>query len=377
MRCHRFVSRSRRPFAIGSSLAVGPDMRADVPIKTSKPLGRLCAALAVVLASGLADSRANATAAAAQDSGRFVWRDLMTRDVAGASRFYGELFGWRFENTKRGERPYVVARSGATPVAGLVDVSAIAGAGPQWLSFMAVADVDKALVLARADGGTVLVEPRDLPLARAAVITDPDGAPLGLAQLRHAVPDPEQPTARQFFWQEYLARDAARGLAFYKRLAGYDSTVSDTRLGRGVLRPAKHSRAGRPVSAAASNGHSVELATLRTHRRSVRARRTRDWPWWSHPGTGRARAPKRIARRHCRSRRRPARLAEVSVLRPMINRRMPVVRVVALAVLIVTALASSSCDSGGGIGVSAGTPARWGGTSGAGPPIFVGGPSRD
>ena len=45
-----------------------------------------------------------------------------------------------------------------------------------------------------------------------------------------------------------------------------------------------------------------------------------------------------------------------------------------LSVLVVAALLSSSCDSGGGgMGVGVSAPVRWGsGTSG--PPIFVGGP---
>ncbi len=45
-----------------------------------------------------------------------------------------------------------------------------------------------------------------------------------------------------------------------------------------------------------------------------------------------------------------------------------------LTVLVVAALLSSSCDSGGGMAVGVGAPTRWGG-GGAGPPIFVGGPS--
>ena len=63
------------------------------------------------------------------------------------------------------------------------------------------------------------------------VIADPQGAPLGLAQLRRDVPDPPTPTPNQFFWQEYLARDAAQALTFYKSLAGYSSSITDSRLG--------------------------------------------------------------------------------------------------------------------------------------------------
>jgi hypothetical protein len=29
--------------------------------------------------------------------GKFVWFDLLTDDVSGAKRFYGELFNWKFE----------------------------------------------------------------------------------------------------------------------------------------------------------------------------------------------------------------------------------------------------------------------------------------
>ena len=166
------------------------------------------------------------------DSGRFVWRDLMSKDVATAKRFYSALFGWRFEDMKRGDRSYSLARLGSEPVAGIVDVSALPNAGPQWLSFMEVADVDKTVAQVQSDGGQILLEPREVPsIARAAVIADPQGAPLGIAQLRRTVADPTQPTASHFFWQEYLAKDAVKGLEFYKRVANYDSKVSDTQLG--------------------------------------------------------------------------------------------------------------------------------------------------
>ena len=158
------------------------------------------------------------------EAGRFVWRDLLTRDVSAAKRFYEDLLGWRFEDTTRNDRPYVLARAGGMLVAGIVDVSANADAAPQWLSYMAVADVDKTVAQVRTDGGTILVEPLNVPIARVAAVADPQGAPLGLAQLRRDIPEPKQATAGQFFWQEYLARDATQALGFYKRLAGYELT---------------------------------------------------------------------------------------------------------------------------------------------------------
>jgi len=195
---------------------------------------RLLALCVAALAVAFAGSVVNAPASAAVviETGRFVWHDLMTRDVAAARRFYGELLGWRFEDVKRGDRPYVLARSGSDPVAGIVDINHYPDAGAQWISFMAVEDVDKAVGVVKSAGGTVLLDALDLkPVARVAVIADPQGAPLGLARLWKDRPEMVKPIARQFFWDEYLARDAAQALDFYKRLAGYQSTISDTRLG--------------------------------------------------------------------------------------------------------------------------------------------------
>jgi predicted enzyme related to lactoylglutathione lyase len=188
----------------------------------------------VVLAVAFALSSVPAPLAAADsaESGRFVWHDLMTRDTRAAKQFYGSLLGWRFEDTRRSDRPYVLARVGSEPVAGFVDVSVIPDAAPQWVSFMSVDDVDKSIALVESEGGKVLVTPREVQsVARAAVVADPQGAPLGLAQLRRTILEVEQPKPGHVFWQEYLARDAAKALAFYKRLAGYESQVTDSRLG--------------------------------------------------------------------------------------------------------------------------------------------------
>lgn len=197
----------------------------------------LISVVCVVIALGVFNTPDSSAAAAADatEPGRFVWYDLMTKDVKTAEQFYGTLLGWHFETTKRGDRPYVLARLGSNPVAGLVDVSSMPDAGPQWLSFMSVADVDKSVEMVRSNGGKVLIEPREVAsIARAAVITDPQGAPLGLAQLHReirGVVDPSNLVLRRFFWQEYLAADAGKAIDFYKRLADFQSTISDTRLG--------------------------------------------------------------------------------------------------------------------------------------------------
>jgi predicted enzyme related to lactoylglutathione lyase len=197
-----------------------------------KVLAAVVCGAAVMLAVAPGATRTDAATKVAVEPGRFVWHDLMTRDVAAAKRFYGGLLGWTFEDTKRSDRPYVLAKLGSEPVAGIVDISEFPKAGTQWISFMAVADVDAASALIRSSGGRVVVDPRDLKsVARVALVTDPQGAPLGLVKPFSDRPDHAQPKSRQFFWDEFLARDATQALDFYKRLAGYTSKVTDARLG--------------------------------------------------------------------------------------------------------------------------------------------------
>src|SRR4030095_4895889 len=114
-------------------------------IMTRKSITATSMSAALVLGAAFAAATAPAPVDAADpvEQGRFVWHDLRTKDVIAAKRFYGDLLGWRFEDTKRGDRPYVLARSGGTLVAGIVDVSANANAGPQALSYMSVAPGDK------------------------------------------------------------------------------------------------------------------------------------------------------------------------------------------------------------------------------------------
>ena len=38
--------------------------------------------------------------------GAFSWSELMTSDPAGATAFYGKLFGWTFDTMEMGQGPY-------------------------------------------------------------------------------------------------------------------------------------------------------------------------------------------------------------------------------------------------------------------------------
>ena len=161
--------------------------------------------------------------------GRFVWHDLVTDDPAASRTFYAALLGWEFESTTRNGRPYLVARSGGQVAGGIVKRNETRTGPATWLSYLSVADLEQAIGQVTSAGGTVVLSPTAVgAYGRVAVVLDPQGAPLGLAGVTGTLaPEPAEPPLHRFFWMEHLAKDGPAALAFYKSLAGYESSVAD------------------------------------------------------------------------------------------------------------------------------------------------------
>ncbi len=107
-----------------------------------------------------------------------TWNELITPDIEGAKAFYSELFGWELRDEDMGERTYTIAKSNNTEVAGMMGTPPEAEGMPaRWGAYVSVANVDASAASAEKLGGTVIVEPRDIPgVGRICVIADPQGA---------------------------------------------------------------------------------------------------------------------------------------------------------------------------------------------------------
>ena len=114
--------------------------------------------------------------------GRFCWNELMTSDVAGAKKFYGELFGWQLEDTPCGGMDYTTIKLNDDEIGGLMKKPAEAGnMPPMWGSYVTVTDVDTTAAKAVAMGGAICVPAQDIPdTGRFCVSKDPQGAMLSL-----------------------------------------------------------------------------------------------------------------------------------------------------------------------------------------------------
>ncbi len=121
-------------------------------------------------------------------------------------------------------------RANGVPIGGLVDLTARKEQVPEstWLGYVSVADVDATAAAFRSKNGKVLKEPFDVTkFARAAVVTDPQGAILGLVRAAKGDPPDAPPAEGRFLWTEYVAQDAEAAMSFYRDTLGYEAKRMD------------------------------------------------------------------------------------------------------------------------------------------------------
>ena len=170
-------------------------------------------------------------------TGKVIWNDLITEDLAAARQFYGGLFGWTFEDAQgRGDNEYIVARHGDIFVAGILAVKPRQDGQKvtRWLPYVSVDDVGTAIRRGVAGGATVAVDSQNVSLGQVAAIIDPEGAVIGIANSR--IGDPDDRTTRaapgRVVWSELLSSDPIAAAVFYQLLAGYDIEIVDRRGGQ-------------------------------------------------------------------------------------------------------------------------------------------------
>jgi hypothetical protein len=164
-----------------------------------------------------------------QNPGRFVWAELLTRDVGTAAEFYGKVFGWTFETYGPADdlKTYTVVLSGGVPIGGMVYASPKDDDkkrhGARWVGLMSVPDVQAAAARVERDGGKVLMPPRTLGgRGTVALFLDPEGGLFGV--INSATGDPEDYLAdeNQWLWIELRANDPAKMAEFYKGIGAYE-----------------------------------------------------------------------------------------------------------------------------------------------------------
>lgn len=139
--------------------------------------------------------------------GSWNWSDLETRDIDAAKAFYGAVFGWEYQSVDFGAGPASMIRvpgygehlealtpgtleshkefgapEGFSDAVGWMQPPANEDSPARWVVTFSVADADDTARRAPDLGGTVLVEPFDVPFVRMAVLRDPEGVTFSIGK---------------------------------------------------------------------------------------------------------------------------------------------------------------------------------------------------
>jgi predicted enzyme related to lactoylglutathione lyase len=158
--------------------------------------------------------------------GRFVWHQLMTRDVPGAKAFYSGLMGWKAQPWPL-DPTYTVCHAADVPVAGIMEMPADLppDVASHWVQYIGTRDVDSTADAAVRAGGSILKAPSDMAGAgRYALLSDPQGAVFAIIDPENARPEVAgTPPLGQFSWHELATSDNEAAFAFYSGLFGWDA----------------------------------------------------------------------------------------------------------------------------------------------------------
>lgn len=152
--------------------------------------------------------------------GQVVWHDLLTDNVGVSKRFYGQLFGWTFQNIDR----YTVVLNDGVPIAGMVSDAEASKSLERswWIIYVSIEDVDDTAKWVEAFGGQVIKGPGKMTdRGHYAMIKDSQGAPLMLLHSATGDPIPADPALNSWLWNELWTSDADAALEFYQPLGGY------------------------------------------------------------------------------------------------------------------------------------------------------------
>jgi predicted enzyme related to lactoylglutathione lyase len=183
----------------------------------------------------------------ARVSGRWLWADLITTDVARSRDFYAKVFGWELRErpASTGSSRYLTIHVNGRDIGGLVAAPPDAKVGARWIG-LASGDPKTMASRAREHGGAVVVAPRMLAgRGELAVLRDPDGVHFAVVRADGGDPADYVGQDNEWLWAELWSKDPARAAGFYRDVFGYTVSAAGGRSSNGyVLSAGGRARAG-------------------------------------------------------------------------------------------------------------------------------------
>lgn len=154
-------------------------------------------------------------------TGTPCWIDLSAPDLTAAKEFYGAVFGWSFVDTGAEFGHYQICQVDGRAAAAIGPLQA-EGQPSAWTAYLASEDADGTAKLISDNGGTVLVEPMEIPgSGRMCIAQDPQGAVFGVWQAAgmHGAEVYAEPGS--LVWTDIRLPDPDAGRTFYASVFDY------------------------------------------------------------------------------------------------------------------------------------------------------------
>ena len=156
--------------------------------------------------------------------GTFSWIELGTTDADKAKRFYGGVFGWKFEDMPAGpDMTYTFASVAGGPVGALYKMGKeMAGVPSHWASYITVENADDAAKKITAAGGKIVKPPFDvMDVGRMAVVQDPAGATFCIWQAKKHHGAQVKLENGALCWNECMTTNIDQAAKFYGTVFGW------------------------------------------------------------------------------------------------------------------------------------------------------------
>lgn len=155
--------------------------------------------------------------------GQFCWIELTAANWQQAKNFYTNLFGWTAVDDPIGEDSfYTSMQIDGKTVAAMYQITPEQqeqGVMTNWLSYIAVDDIDKTCEAATDMGADILSGPHDVFTAgRMAIIQQPKGAVFAIWQGKEHPGIGLRDTTNTLCWNELATKSASDSKAFYHNL---------------------------------------------------------------------------------------------------------------------------------------------------------------
>lgn len=169
--------------------------------------------------------------------GTFCWPELAASDPDKAKEFYSKLFGWTFNDIPICDHIYSMAILQGKEAAALYEMweeQLEQGVPTHWASYISVSDLEDYSKKAESLGGTVVVQPMDVPdSGRMAAIMDPTGAMFCLWQPIKHIGARVVNEHGALVWNELATNDTEKAKEFYTELFGWSADEMD--MGGGMM----------------------------------------------------------------------------------------------------------------------------------------------